>query len=98
MADKKKSPDQLLLENEELNLRLAANEALIETFHESENKYTAVYNSMSEGLAIHELIYDSSGKAIDYIIKDVNPAYEQIIGLKKKKAVGRKATDVYEVS
>ena len=98
MADKKKSPDQLLLENEELKLRLAANEALIETFHESENKYTAVYNSMSEGLAIHELIYDSSGKAIDYIIKDVNPAYEQIIGLKKKKAVGRKATDVYEVS
>jgi PAS domain S-box-containing protein len=98
MADKKKSLDQLLIENEELKLRLAAKEATIETFRESENKYTAVYNSMSEGLAIHELVYDSSGKAIDYIIKDVNSAFEQITGLKKKKAVGRKATDVYEVS
>jgi PAS domain S-box-containing protein len=98
MADNRKSLDQLLLENEELRLRLTAKEALNETFRESENKYTAVYNSMSEGLAIHELIYDTSGKVIDYIITDVNPAYEQIIGLKKKKVVGRNATDVYNVS
>ena len=98
MADTKKSRDQLLHENEELKLSLAAKEAFIETFRESENKYPAVYNSMSEGLAIHELIYDSSGKAIDYIITEVNPAYEQIIGLKKKDAIGRKATDVYKVN
>ncbi len=97
MAGKKKSFDQLIIENEELKLSLAAKEALIETFSESENKYTAVYNSMSEGLAIHELVYDSFGKAINYIITDVNPAYEQIIGLKKEKISGRKATDVYSV-
>jgi len=98
MAGKKKSFDQLLIENEELKLSLAAKEALIERFRENENKYTTVYNSMSEGLSIHELVYDSSGKASNYIITDVNPAYEKIIGLKKKEISGRKATDVYSVS
>ena len=85
MPDKNKSSGELLLENAELKLRLAANETLIKKYCESENKYTAVYNSMSEGLAIHELIYDDSGNIIDYIITDVNPAYEQIIGIKKKQ-------------
>jgi PAS domain S-box-containing protein len=98
MADIKKSLDQLVLENEELKLRLAAKEAIIDTFRENENKYAAVYNSMSEGLAIHELIYDSSGKAIDYLITDINLAYEKITGLKKNKAIGRKATELYSVS
>jgi PAS domain S-box-containing protein len=65
---------------------------------ESENKYSSVYSSMSEGFSIHELLFDDSGKATDYIITDVNPAYEQIIGVKKKNAVGRKASEVYKVS
>src|SRR5665647_1344695 len=50
---------------------------------ESEIKYYSVYNSMSEGMAIHEVIYNKSGKAVNYIIKDVNPAFEKITGLDK---------------
>jgi len=50
---------------------------------------------MKEGVAIHEVVCDASGEAKDYIILDVNPSYEKILGLKKEKAVERKASELY---
>ena len=52
---------------------------------------------MSEGLALHEIIYDKSGKSIDYFITAVNPAFEKITGLNKQTIIGRKATEAYSV-
>ena len=39
---------------------------------------------------MHELLYDGSGNAFDYKFLDVNPAFEQLIGLSKKDVVGRR--------
>ena len=64
---------------------------------ESESNLSAVYKTMSEGLAIHKVVYNSSGEAVDYIITDVNPAYEKITGLQKKNISGMMATDAYSV-
>jgi len=64
----------------------------------SEDTHSSILNAMSDGLAIHEVVYNSSGKAIDYIITDVNPAFEKITRLKKKSISGRKATEVYSVN
>lgn len=61
----------------------------------SEKRFFQLYHSMTEGLAIHEVIYNRSGKAIDYVITDVNPVYEQMVGLKADIAIGRKASEVY---
>jgi PAS domain S-box-containing protein len=65
---------------------------------ESEEKFRQLYYSMNEGTARHQVIYDDSGKAIDYLITDVNPAYESITGLRKETVVGRKASEVYGVN
>ena len=62
---------------------------------ESERKLSEIYSSMSEGLAVHELIFDSSGKAVDYILKEINPAYERITGINRNVISNRKATDIY---
>jgi PAS domain S-box-containing protein len=61
---------------------------------ESEERLRSLYVSMTEGLANHEIVYEDA-KAIDYIITDVNPAYERITGLARTDAVGRKASDLY---
>ncbi len=58
---------------------------------------TSVYDSMSEGIALHEITYDHSGKPVDYILIDVNPAYEKITGLNKNDIIGKKATLIYSV-
>ena len=45
---------------------------------------------------MHGLIYDKNGRAADYIILDVNPAYESILQIKKEEAVGVRATELYK--
>jgi PAS domain S-box-containing protein len=62
---------------------------------ESEEKFRQLYSSMNDGMALHEILFDEFGKAIDYRILDVNPMYESITGLSKEQAAGKKATDLY---
>jgi PAS domain S-box-containing protein len=66
-----------------------------EDLRKSESKYHSLYASMKEGLAIHEIIYNSNHEPVDYLITDVNPSYEMIIGLSKNDVVGKKATEIY---
>jgi len=66
-----------------------------EAMRQSEEKYRTLYSSMNEGVALNEIIYDQSGKAVDYIILDVNPAYEDMLGLTDKKVIGSKASELY---
>jgi PAS domain S-box-containing protein len=68
---------------------------IAEDLRKTEKKFTALYNSMTEGVALHDVVYDASGKAVDYVITDVNPSFERITGLSKKQAVGKKASELY---
>ena len=54
---------------------------------ESEDKFRSLYESMSEGVALHEIIYDSSGKAVDYRILECNPAYSEHTGIPRLSAL-----------
>ncbi len=63
---------------------------------ESEKRYKTLFNSMLEGVCLHNVIYDESGKAIDYEIIDVNPKFEQILDLKRADVVNMKATEIYK--
>lgn len=62
---------------------------------QSENKFHALYLAMNEGVALHEIIYDDKGQAIDYRILEVNPAYTKILGIAKSDATGQLASQVY---
>ena len=65
------------------------------TLKESEEKYLSLYTSMVEGVALHEIIKNQNGEPVDYLIIDVNPAYESITGLKKADVVGKLASKAY---
>jgi PAS domain S-box-containing protein len=60
-----------------------------------EERYQSLYSTMQEGMALHEIIYDEKGDAVDYVILDVNPAYEAILGIEREKAVGARASLLY---
>jgi PAS domain-containing protein len=66
-----------------------------EKIKESEEKFSTLYSSMTEGVAIHKIIYDNSGIPVDYLIMDVNPAYEKITGLEIENTIGKKASKLY---
>lgn len=62
---------------------------------ENEEKYRQVFASMGVGFAFYEMIRDSAGRPIDYLILDVDPAYERIMGSRRDRAVGRRFTEIY---
>ena len=68
------------------------------TLKESEKRFHSLFYAMEEGVALHQMIYDKRGKAVDYIVLDVNLSYESITGLKKKQVVGKKASNIYDTS
>lgn len=56
------------------------------------DKYYSIFNSITEGFCIYELIYDDNGKPVDLRWIEVNPAYEKQTGL--KDTVGKLHSDL----
>jgi hemerythrin-like metal-binding protein/PAS domain S-box-containing protein len=67
----------------------------VEALRESERKFHSLYETMTEGVALHELILDAGGRPVDYRLIDVNPAYESILGISRQSVVGRLASEAY---
>jgi transcriptional regulator with GAF, ATPase, and Fis domain/AmiR/NasT family two-component response regulator len=65
---------------------------------ESEKQLSDLHDSMIEGVCQHELVYDESGKPIDYRILNVNPQYEKILNLNRSDVIGKLSTEVYKNS
>jgi PAS domain S-box-containing protein len=61
---------------------------------ESEERYRRLFESMNEGFALHELLYDESGEPCDYRFLDINPAFERQTGLKRQDVIGRTVSEV----
>ncbi len=67
----------------------------VEALRQSEQKFHSLYSAMTEGVALHELIVDADGQPVDYRLLDANPAFEAILGIERKKVLGRLASEVY---
>jgi PAS domain-containing protein len=70
---------------------------LVETeqaFLKSKEDYQLLNYSMLDGFALHEMIFDSEGKPIDYRFLEVNPAFEALTGLKASDILGRTVLEV----
>lgn len=64
----------------------------------SELKLRSIYDTMSEGVALNELIYDENGEAIDYRLLDVNKAFYATADFKGQDVIGARATELYGIS
>ncbi len=67
----------------------------VESIRNSEIKFHSLYSSMTEGVGLHELVFDDRGQPVDYRIIDVNSAFEAILSLSRDKVVGRLASEVF---
>lgn len=61
---------------------------------ESEEKHRLLITQMTQGLAVHEVILDESGKTVDYRFLDANESYERLTGLKREKIMGKTVREV----
>ena len=61
----------------------------------SEERYAGLFNNMTEGVALHRVVYGEKGQPVNYVLLDVNPRYEEILSLRREEVVNRPATEVY---
>ena len=59
-----------------------------------ETIYSNLFNSMNEGVTLHEMIFSSSGRPVDYVFIDINPAFEILTGIKKENVTGRRVLEI----
>ena len=64
------------------------------SLRQSEERYRSLFNGMTEGFALHEIVCDASGEPCDYRFLDINPAFERLTGLHRDAVVGRLVSEV----
>ena len=77
LLDNKKKTAELIRTNDELKA--------------SEQRYRTLIDKMINAFALHEIICDETGKAVDYRFLEVNHAFEQMTGLNAADVVGKTA-------
>ena len=80
----------LRMQNTELKQELA----LYKDNNKSEEKYRFLYNSIDEGFAIVDVIFDKENKPYDFRYVELNPAYEKLTGIKGKDVIGKTAKEL----
>ena len=60
----------------------------------SEERYRTLFDGMTEGFALHEILCDATGAPRDYRFLAINPAFERLTGLKREQVIGATHNDV----
>ncbi len=59
-----------------------------------ESKYRLLFENMTQGFALHEIVVDENNSPCDYRYLSVNPAFEQLTGLKSSNLIGKTVLEV----
>lgn len=62
--------------------------------HTPEDRWRLLFDNMTVGFALHEVVQDADGKVVDYRFLEVNPAFEQMTGMSASAIVGRTLLEV----
>ena len=61
---------------------------------DSERKYRQLFENMTSGFAVHEMIYDDQGKPVDYRYLEINPAFEKLTGVPVNVLLGKTVKEI----
>jgi diguanylate cyclase (GGDEF)-like protein/PAS domain S-box-containing protein len=67
---------------------------LAEKVRDSEMRFRMLFQNITSGFALHEIILNDEGQPCDYRFLEVNPAFEQLTDLKAQELIGRTVLDV----
>lgn len=60
----------------------------------NETKYQNLFDNMTSGFALHEMIYDEEDNPVNYKYLEANPAFGRLTGLNEKEMIGQNVLDI----
>jgi len=83
------------LRQRQLRAHLLGREADAMAARASEAHWRGLFDRMHEGFALCKVLHDAKGRAVDYCLVEINPAFERLTGVPRAAAVGRTAQEVW---
>ncbi len=65
-----------------------------EALRSSEQKYRQLFENMTSGFALHEVLCDAQGRPVNYRYLEINPAFERLTGVPATALLGKTIRDV----
>lgn len=66
-----------------------------QALRESEAQYRALFDALTEGIALQEIVWSETGEPVDYRITGVNRSYTAQLGIGEAQALGALASKLY---
>lgn len=66
-----------------------------EALRDSEQRYKALFNNKTMGVAHQRVITDEAGKPVDYVYEAMNDVCLRMIDMKREDTIGRRVTEVF---
>jgi PAS domain S-box-containing protein len=85
----------VIASKQELEREIAEREKAEAARRKSEERYQNLFETMSEGFTINEIIFDADGKPSDIRYLMVNPAFEKQTGLKPGDVIGHTTLELF---
>lgn len=76
--------------------KIVNKENVKQQLEKSEGQFRTLFNNMTEGVALHEIVFDEKEQAVDYKIINVNPQFERIINIDREAVINQLATEIYQ--
>jgi len=74
--------------------KILSEQKLMKELKLTEQKYNQLFQNTIVAISVHDVILDDTGKPCDYRFIEVNPAFEEITGLKAINIVGKTCLEV----
>ena len=65
-----------------------------DSIRNSEQKYRSLFDNLDQGMALHDIILNPSGEAIDYRFVEANESFEELTGLNREDIIGKTVLEV----
>ncbi|MBE0583458.1 MAG: PAS domain S-box protein, partial [Desulfofustis sp.] len=84
------APYAVIISFSDITTRKLTEQSLLQ----SERKFRLLFENLTVGFALHEMVYDQDGRPIDYRYLEVNPEFERLTGTRAENLVGRTVKEI----